>query len=133
LIRAAVRFLLIGVALLAASAILPFAGFWLCRDPVGGAVFFFAAPWTCAVWSIIAYNLIGSRFWRGREAVEEWRARRGGYLRSVAKGTAWMFASLFFSYGCEFGVLWETHSTGWMPAAAYFPVVFTILWSTRRG
>jgi hypothetical protein len=93
--------------------------------------FFWLAPWTCAVWSILAYNLVGSKFWRGREAVEEWRARRGGYVRSVAKGTAWMFACLFFSYLCEFGVLWETRSPGWLPAAAYFPVAFTVAWCSR--
>ena len=63
--------------------------------------------------------------------MEEWRARRGGYLCSVAKGTAWMFASLFFSYGYEFGVLWETHSPKLMAAAAYFPVAFTIAWCAR--
>jgi hypothetical protein len=79
--------LFILIALVVASTTLPFASVWLCRDPVGGQVFFWVAPWTCAFWSIIAYNLIGSKFWRGREAVEEWRARRGGYLRSVAKGT----------------------------------------------
>jgi hypothetical protein len=122
---------LIVVALLIASATLPFASVWLCRDPVGGQIFFWLAPWTCAFWSIIAYNLIGSKFWRGREAVVEWRARRGGYLRSVAKSTVWMFASLFFSYVCEFGVLWKTHSPGWMSAAAYFPVAFTAAWCWR--
>jgi len=97
--------LLILVVLVVASGILPVASFWLCRSPLGGQVFFWAAPWTCAFWSILAYNLIGSKFWRGSEAVEEWRARRGGYLHSVAKGTAWMFASLFFSYGCEFAYI----------------------------
>src|SRR6516162_9197042 len=93
--------LLILIVLVVASAILPFASFWMVRDPIGGQIFFWTAPWPCAFWSILAYNLIGSKFWRGREAVEEWRARRGGYLRSVAKGTGWMFASLFFSYACE--------------------------------
>jgi|SRR5215469_6449053 len=82
--------LLILFLLVIASAVLPVASFWLVRDPLGGQLFFWAAPWTCAFWSILAYNLIGSKFWRGREAVEEWRARRGGYLRSVAKGTTWM-------------------------------------------
>jgi hypothetical protein len=42
-----------------------------------------------------------------------------------------MFASLFFSYGCEFGILWETHSREWMAAAAYFPVAFTVAWCAR--
>jgi hypothetical protein len=131
LLKSLLQSMLILIALVVASASLPFASVWLCRDPVGGQVFFWAAPWTCAFWSIIAYNLIGSKFWHGREAVEEWRACRGGYMRSVAKGTAWMFACLFLSYGCEFGVLSETHSPGWMPAAAYFPVAFTVVWCWR--
>ena len=131
MLKSLLKSLFILIALVVASATLPFASVWLCRDPVGGQVFFWVAPWTCAFWSIIAYNLIGSKFWRGREAVEEWQARRGGYLHSVAKGTAWMIASLLISYGCEFGVLWETHSPGWMPAAAYLPVAFTVVWCWR--
>lgn len=131
LLRSLLKSLLILIALVVASATLPVASMWLCRDPVGAQVFFWVAPWTCAFWSILAYKLIGSKFWRGRKAVEEWRARRGGYLRSVAKSTAWMFVSLFFSYGCEFGVMWETHSPAWMAAAAYFPVAFTLAWCNR--
>jgi hypothetical protein len=127
--------LFILIALVVASATLPFASVWLCRDPVGGQVFFWVAPWTCAFWSILAYNLIGSKFWRGREAVEEWRARRGGYLRSVAKGTAWMFASLFFSYACEFAyiVLMSPSPAAmrFLPAATYAPVAFTF-WRAAR-
>jgi hypothetical protein len=127
--------LLILIVLVVASAILPFASFWLVRDPVGGQIFFWAAPWTCAFWSILAYNLIGSKFWRGREAVEEWRARRGGYLRSVAKGTAWMFASLFFSYACEFAYIFlmspSPAAMQFLPAATYAPVAFTY-WRAAR-
>ena len=127
--------LLILIALVVASAILPLASFWLLRDPVGGQMFFWTAPWTCAFWSILAYNLIGSKFWRGREAVEEWRARRGGYLRSVAKGTAWMFASLFFSYACEFAYIFlmspSPAAMQFLPAATYAPVAFTF-WRAAR-
>src|SRR5215467_14355629 len=129
--------LLILIALVVASAILPVASFWLCRDPVGGQVFFWAAPWTCAFWSIFGYNLIGSKFWLGREAVKEWWARRGGYVRSVAKGTAWMFASLFFSYACEFAYIFvlppSPAAMQLLPAATYAPVAFTLLWSASRG
>jgi hypothetical protein len=98
-------------------------------------MFFWTAPWTCAFWSILAYNLIGSKFWRGREAVEQWRARRGGYLRSVAKGTAWMFASLFFSYACEFAYIFlmspSPAAMQFLPAATYAPVAFTF-WRAAR-
>jgi len=128
--------LLILVVLVFTSAILPLASFWLVRDPVGGQVFFWAAPWTCAVWSILAYNLIGSKFWRERKAVEEWRARRGGYLHSVAKGTAWMFASLFFSYACEFAYIFlmrpSPAAIQFLPAVTYAPVALTF-WRAARG
>src|SRR5215472_5870950 len=127
--------LLILFLLVIASAVLPVASFWLCRSPLGGQLFFWAAPWTCAFWSILVYNLIGSKFWRGREAVEGWRARRGGYLRSVAKGTAWMFASLFFSYAFEFAYIFflppSPAAMQLLPAATYAPVAFTF-WRAAR-
>jgi len=128
--------LLILFLLVIASAVLPVASFWLVRDPLGGQLFFWAAPWTCAFWSILAYNLIGSKFWRGREAVEEWRARRGGYLRSVAKGTTWMFASLFFSYAGEFAYIFlvppSPVAMQFLPVVTYVPVAFTV-WRSVRG
>ena len=87
------------------------------------------------VWSILAYNIIGSKFWRGREAVKEWRARRGGYVRSVAKGTAWMFASLFSSYACEFAYIFlmppSPAAMQLLPAGTYVPVAFTF-WRTTH-
>ena len=136
LLLALLQRVLILIALFVASFVLPVASFWLVRDPFGGQIFFWLAPWTCAVWSILAYNLVGSRFWRGREAVQEWRARRGGYLRSVAKGTAWMFACLLFSYACEFAyILLMPPSPAAMqllPAASYAPVAFTFWRATRE-
>lgn len=129
------RSLLILIVLVLASIALPLAAVPLCRDPIGGQVFFWVAPWTCAFWSILAYNLIGSKFWRGRENVLAWREARGGYLCSVAKGTGWMFASLFFSYAAEFAVIFLVppspavrHA---LPLVTYSPVIFTILWSAR--
>jgi hypothetical protein len=137
LLKALLQRLLILIALLFASAILPVVSVWLVRDPIGGQIVFWVAPWTCAVWSILAYNLVGSKFWRGREAVEEWRARRGGYVRSVAKGTAWMFASLAFSYTAEFAVVLlmppSANAMRLFPLATYSPLAFTLLWSAARG
>ena len=136
LLMALLQRVLILIALFVASFVLPVASFWLVRDPFGGQIFFWLAPWTCAVWSILAYNLVGSRYWRGREAVEEWRARRGGYLRSVAKGTAWMFACLFFSYACEFAYIFlmppSPAAMQLLPAASYAPVAFTFWKATRE-
>ena len=53
LLRSLLEDLFIAVALLVASAILPFASFWLVRDSVGGQLFFWLSPWTCAVWTVL--------------------------------------------------------------------------------
>ncbi len=127
--------LLILIALVVASAILPVASFWLCRDPLGGQVFFWVAPWTCAVWTLLASVLIGSRFWRGVGAVKAWRAARGGYLRSVAKSTLWMFFGLFASYAAEFAVVMLLPASPLtrtlLPLATYSPAIFAALWCCR--
>jgi hypothetical protein len=44
LLRSLLEDLLVAVALLAASLVLPVAGFWMCRSEIGGTVFFFVAP-----------------------------------------------------------------------------------------
>jgi hypothetical protein len=127
--------LLILIALVVASAILPFASLWLCRGPVGGQVFFWVAPWTCAFWTLLASVLIGSRFWRGSGAVKAWRAARGGYLRSVGKSTAWMFFGLLASYVAEFAVVLLLPASPLartlLPLATYSPAIFAALWCSR--
>jgi hypothetical protein len=127
--------LLILILLVVASAILPVAAFWLCRDPLGGQVFFWAAPWTCAFWTLLASVLIGSRFWRGSEAVKAWRAARGGYVRSAGKSTAWMFFGLFASYASEFAVVLLLPASPLartlLPLATYSPAIFAALWCSR--
>ncbi len=135
LLTSVLKSLLILVALVAASATLPVAAFWLVRDPVGVQVFFWVAPWTCAVWTVLLSVLIGSRFWRGREHVLAWRTARGGYLMSSLKSTALMFLALFASYGCEFAVILllprSATSLCLLPIAAYAPAAIAALWSTR--
>ena len=135
MLKSLLNSLLILIALVVASAILPFAWFWLCRDPLGGQVFFWVAPWTCAFWTLLASVLIGSRFWRGSEAVKEWRAARGGYLRSVGKSTAWMFFGLFASYAAEFAVVLLLPTSPLartlFPLAAYSPAIIAALWCRR--
>lgn len=141
MIRTLLRHLLVDflvlVALLTASAILPFASFWLVRDPVGGQLFFWMSPWTCAVWTVLASALVGSRFWRGREHVLAWRAARGGYLISSLRTTGLMFLSLFASYACEFVVIvWlprSQTSLRLLVLAAYAPAGIAALWSAARG
>jgi hypothetical protein len=136
-IRTLLRHLLVDflilVALLIASAVLPFISFWLIRDPVGAQIVFWAGPWVVAFWSVILYVLVGTRFWRGKLSVEDWKDRHGSYLSRAVKNTCWMFTALAFSYLLEFGVLWLTRSPGWMAVGTYFPVGFTILWSAARG
>lgn len=127
--------LLILVALLTASAILPFASFWLVRDPVGVQLFFWVSPWTCAVWTVLVSVLVGSRFWLGREHVLEWRAARGGYLMSSLKSTALMFLALLASYAFEFAVILllprSPTSLRMLVLAAYAPVLLALAWCSR--
>jgi hypothetical protein len=127
--------LLILIALVVASAILPFASFWLVRDPVGGQIFFWLSPWTCAVWTVLLSVLVGSRFWLGREHVIAWRAARGGYVMSSLKSTALMFLALLASYTFEFAVILllprSSTSLRLLPIAAYAPAGIAVLWSAR--
>jgi len=125
--------LLILFVLVIASAILPVASFWLVRDPLGGQLFFWAAPWTCAFWALLISVLLGSRFWLGREYVLAWRTARGGYLMSSLKSTALMFLALIASYAFEFAVILllprSPTSLRLLPLAAYAPVGIAALWS----
>jgi len=129
--------LLILLVLVVASATLPLASFWLVRDPLGGQLFFWAAPWTCAFWAVLVSVLIGSRFWLGREYVLAWRAARGGYLMSSLKSTALMFLALLASYFFEFAVILllprSPISLRLLPIAAYAPVGIAALWSVSGG
>jgi hypothetical protein len=129
--------LLILIALVVVSFIFPVASFWLVRDPIGAQVVFWASPWVVAFWSVVAYVLVGSRFWRGKLSVEEWKSRHGSYLWRAAKSTVWMFTALAFSYTAELAVilLVPPSSTAMrlFPLATYSPLAFTILWSAARG
>lgn len=128
---------LILVALLTASAILPFASFWLVRDPVGGQLFFWLSPWTCAVWTVLVSVLVGSRFWKGKERVLAWRAARGGYLASSLRTTGLMLLALLASYACEFAVILllprSPTSLRLLVLAAYAPAGIAVVWSAARG
>jgi hypothetical protein len=90
-----------------------------------------------AFWSVIAYVLIGSRFWRGKPSVEEWKSRHGSYMWRAAKSTVWMFTALAFSYAAELAVVLlvppSATAIRLFPLATYSPLAFTILWSAIRG
>ncbi len=133
LLRAILKRLLILVALVIVSFTLPFATLWLIRDPIGCQIAFWCGPWVCCFWSLLAYVLVGSRFWKGRFAVEEWKARHGSYLWRAAKSTMWMFTALACSYIAEFALLWFTRSPSLMVVGTYIPLGWTILWSAARG
>lgn len=141
MIRTLVRHLLVDflilVALLTASAILPFAGFWLVRDPLGGQLFFWLSPWTCAVWTVLVSVMVGSRFWKGKESVVAWRAARGGYLASSLRTTGLMFLALLASYAFEFAVVLflppSPTALRLLVLAAYAPAGIAALWSAARG
>ena len=129
--------LLILFLLVIASATLPLASFWLVCDPLGGQLFFWAAPWTCAVWALLISVLLGSRFWLGREYVLAWRAARGGYVMSSVKSTALMFLALLASYAFEFAVILllprSPTSLRLLPIAAYAPAGIAALLSVSGG
>jgi hypothetical protein len=137
LLKALLQRVLILIALVVVSFILPVASFRLVRDPIGAQVVFWASPWVVAFWSVVAYVLVGSRFWRGKGSVEEWKLRHGSFLWRHAKTTAWMFASLAFSYAAELAVvlLVSPSATAMrlFPLATYSPLAFTLLWSAARG
>jgi hypothetical protein len=131
------RRVLIFLVLVVASATLPLASFWLVRDPLGGQLFFWLSPWTCAVWAVLVSVLIGSRFWMGREHVRAWRAARGGYVMSSLKSTALMFLALLASYAFEFAVILllprSPTSLRLLVLAAYAPAGIAALWSVSGG
>ena len=139
MIRTLLRHLLVNflivVALLTASATLPFASLWLVRDPIGGQLFFWLSPWTCAVWTVLLSVMVGSRFWKGRAHVLAWRAARGGYLISSLKTTGLMFLALLASYAFEFAVILllprSPTSLRLLVLAAYVPAGIAALWSAR--
>ncbi len=137
LLKALLQRLLILMTLVVASFILPVASFWLTRDPLGAQVVVWASPWVVAFWSLIAYVLVGSRFWRGKGSVEEWKLRHGSFLWRHAKTTAWMFASLILSDAAERAVVFlvppSATAMRLFPLATYSPLAFTILWSACRG
>ena len=137
LLMALLQRLLIMIALVVVSFILPVASIWLVRDPIGAQVVFWVSPWVVAFWSLIAYVLVGSRFWRGRYAVEEWKARQGCWVWRHAKSTIWMFSALFFSYAFEFAVVLlvppSPLAMHCFPIATWLPAFFTLVWSAVRG
>jgi hypothetical protein len=137
LVKSLLKSLLILILLVVASAILPVASFWLVRDPLGGQLFFWLSPWTCAVWALLLSVLIGSRFWLGRDYVLAWRAARGGYVMSSLKSTALMFLALLASYFFEFAVILllprSPTSLRLLPLAAYAPAGIAALWSVSDG
>jgi hypothetical protein len=122
------------IALVAVSLTLPIASFRLISNPTGAEVVSFVVPWTVAFWVVILRTFVGSRFWKGREAVLEWRARHGGYIRNSISGTGWMFGSLIASYCAEFVFLYFLPGAPrfLLPVVGYSPVALA-LWSAARG
>jgi hypothetical protein len=137
MLKSLLKYLLILTALVVVSFILPIATFWLIRYPLGAQVVFWVSPWVVAFWSLIAYVLVGSRFWRGKFSVEEWRFRHGSYIWRAAKNTIWMFAALAFSYAAELVFILfvppSSIAVSLLPFVAYSPLAFTLLWSAARG
>jgi hypothetical protein len=99
-------------------------------------VVFWAAPWSAAFWALVFHGFVGSRFWRGRRSVKAWRAKYGGYLKSIGKNTVVMFGVLFASYTLEFAAVFflppSATTRQLFPLIPYAAVAFTF-WSAARG
>ncbi len=136
LLKSLLKDLLIMVALLAATAILPVLAFSLCRTPWGAQLVWWCGPWTCAVWALFIVQLGGSRFWRGAGAVRAWREAHGGLLMTSLRGTGWMFAALFLSYGCELAAVFLLPPSPVIvhafPLFTYAPLIPAV-WRAARG
>jgi hypothetical protein len=136
LVKSLLKSLLIGAVFVPFATVMPLASLWLCRTPVGAQVVFWAGPWSACFWALVIHVFVGSKFWRGRNAVLAWRAERGGYLRSCGKSTMVMFGALFASYGLEFAAVLSLPPSATarqlFPLITYTPVAFTF-WSAVRG
>src|SRR5438876_425928 len=124
--------LLIVAIFVPAAAALPLAAMSLCRTPDGAMFVFWAAPWSCAFWTLI-YSTLSAVPWRqGAEAVRRKREADGGLLVASVKATVWMFGALLFSYVAEFALLLAVRDAAfnrmWLPVATYSPLLLCWLW-----
>jgi len=125
--------LLILVVFVPFAAALPFAALWLCRTPGGAMFVFWAAPWSCAFWTLI-YRTLSAVPWRqGAEAVRRKREADGGLLVASMWATVWMFGALICSYIAEFLFIFTTRNFSWMPCATFSPIFFCWCWRKARG
>lgn len=135
-LKSLLKSLLIAVVFVPLATALPLASLWLCRTPLGGQFVFWVGPWSAAFWALLFHVLVGSRFWRGREAVLAWRTARGGFIKSHITSTAVMFGALFASYALELAVVFLVPPSETVrqlfPLITYTPTAFT-LWSAARG
>ncbi len=131
LIRSLARSLLVLVIFIPVAAALPLAALSLCRTPDGAMFVFWAAPWSCAFWTLI-YSTLSAVPWRqGPEAVRRKREADGGLLVASMWATAWMFGGLFLSYAAEFLLLFLVRGASgraWLPVATYSPLLLCWLW-----
>ena len=125
--------LLVLAVLVPVAGALPVAALWLCRTPDGAMFVFWAAPWSCAFWTLI-YSTLSAVPWRkGAEAVRRKREADGGLLVASMWATAWMFGALICSYIAEFLFILTTRNLSWMPCATFSPIFFCWCWRKARG
>ena len=134
-IRSVLKSLLILALFVPVAAAMPLAAMSLCRTPDGAMFVFWAAPWSCAFWTLI-YSTLSAVPWRqGAEAVRRKREADGGLLVASVKATVWMFGALLFSYLAEFALLLAVRDAAFsralLPAATYSPLAFAWLWRRR--
>ena len=131
LLKSLLRSLLILAVFVPFAALLPLAALTLTRTPEGAQALFWAGPWSAAFWTLILSQFLGSKAWRGAEAVRQWRAANGGFGHTIPRACGWMFGGLFLSYAAELAVLILTRSPALLPLGTYAPVLLAVVWCSR--
>ena len=109
----------------------PLAALTLSRTPDGAMFVFWAAPWSCAFWTLIYSTLSGVPWRDGGAAVRRKREADGGLLVASMRATAWMCFGLAGSYVAEGLLIWTTRSlSAWLVLASYSPLF--VCWCWRR-
>jgi len=133
MIRWLLRSIIILAVFVPVAACLPLAALTLTRTAEGNQFLFWCGPWSACFWTLLVSQVVGFKVWRGAAYVRQLRKERGGYLHTIPRACAWMFAGLFLSYAAELALIlcfpYSLHIL--LPFATYSPVLFALLWCSR--
>ena len=131
------KMLLINIFVLPLLVFFPALSLWIAahHDSTALTVMFFAAPFSCAVWTLIYSQWSSARQWHQMGRLHEWRQDHGGILVTATKATCWMIFGLIGSFACESVFVFVFHFTGArspgliaFPLACYAPLLFVWVW-----